>query len=99
MSPLSTTGGIGGGGGGRGSQIQKYWEAVKRLDRFWHQIWYNSADSFGNGHRLNTIRLSIPQGVLRGVNILKVLGSCHTTGLIGTTFGTRLRIRLGMDIG
>ena len=22
----------------------------------WHQIWYKSADSSGNGHRLNTIR-------------------------------------------
>ena len=28
----------------------------------WHQIWYTSTDSCGNGHRLNTIRLTIPQG-------------------------------------
>ena len=28
----------------------------------WHQIWYTSADSSGNGHRLNTIRPSISQG-------------------------------------
>ena len=98
MSPLSTTGGIGGGGGVGGHKFK----SIGKLSNGWtdwHQIWYNSADSFGNGHRLNTIRLSIPQRVLRGVNILKVLGSCHTTGLIGTTFGTRLRIRLGMDIG
>ena len=33
-------------------------EAVKRLDRL-AQIWYKSADSSGNGHRLNTIRTSI----------------------------------------
>ena len=32
----------------------------------WHQIWYTSADSTGNGHRLITIRPSIPQGALRG---------------------------------
>ena len=43
----------------RGSHIQKYWEAVKRLDRL----------------------------------------SCQTAGPIGTEFGSRLRIRLGMDIG
>ena len=32
----------------------------------WHQIWYKSADSSGNGHRLNAIRPSIPQEVLGG---------------------------------
>ena len=32
-SPLNTPGGMAGGGGVRGSQIQKSWEAVKRLDR------------------------------------------------------------------
>ena len=39
----------------------------------WHQIWYKSADSSGNGHRLNTIRPSIPQGVLGG-HTFKSLG-------------------------
>ena len=34
-----------------------------------------------------------------GVTNPKVLGGCQTTGPIGTKFGTRLRIRLGMDIG
>ena len=29
----------------------------------------------------------------------KILGSCQTAGPIGIKFGTRLRIRLGMDIG
>ena len=33
----------------------------------WHQLWFKSADSSGNGHRLNTIRPSIPQGAFRGV--------------------------------
>ena len=32
----------------------------------WHHIWYTSADSSGNGHRLNTIRPSIPQGHFGG---------------------------------
>ena len=32
----------------------------------WHQMWYKSADSSGNGHRLNTIRPSITQVVLGG---------------------------------
>ena len=108
-SPLNTPGGI--WRVVRVSQIQKSWEAVKRLDRFapnlahicrsiwewiyakqiaprdtrghlggfraqtfkslgklsncwtdWHRIWYTSADSSVNGHRLNTIRSTIPQG-------------------------------------
>ena len=48
-------------GGGRGSHIQKSGEAVKRLHRLapnlghvWGFVW--------NEHRLNTIRLTIPQG-------------------------------------
>ena len=32
----------------------------------WHQLWFTSADSSGNGHRLNTSRPSIPQGALGG---------------------------------
>ena len=58
-------------GGFRGSQIQKYGEAAKQLDRLaqiWHtcrlicewiyakQPWFTFVDSSGNGHRLNTIR-------------------------------------------
>ena len=37
-------------------------------------------------------------GGFRGSQI-KSLGGCQTTGPIGAKFGTRLRIRLGMDIG
>ena len=54
-----------GGGGFRGSQIQMFGEAVKRLDRL-APIWYKSADSSWNRHRLNTIRPSIPQDILGG---------------------------------
>ena len=51
-----------------------------------------------NGHRVNTTRHSISQGFY-GVTNSIVWGSSQTAGPIGTTFGTRLRIRLGMDIG
>ena len=32
----------------------------------WHQLWFTSPDSSGNGHRLYTIRPSIPQGAFGG---------------------------------
>ena len=48
---LKTQGGI--SGGFRGSQLQKSGLSKGWTD--WHQIWYTSADSSGNGHRLNTI--------------------------------------------
>ena len=44
-------------------------KCLGKLSNGWtdlHQIWYNTADSSGNGHMLNTIRPSIPQGVLGG---------------------------------
>ena len=70
----------------------------------WHQLWFTSADSSGNRHRLNTSHSSIPQGACRGggcygVTHSKVLRSCQTAGPIDTKFGTRLWIHLGMDIG
>ena len=38
----------------------------------WHQIWYTSADSSGNGYRLNTIRPStLGGGGVRGSHIQK----------------------------
>ena len=71
----------------------------------WHQLWFTSADSSGNGYRLNTSRPSIPQGAFggggggRGVTNSKILGSCQKAGPICTKFGTPLWIHLGMDIG
>ena len=63
----------------------------------WYQIWHTCADSSGNGYMdINT------QGAFRGVlggHKSKSLGGSQTAGPIGTTFGRRLRIRLGMDIG
>ena len=64
IAPRGTRGHL--GEGFRGSNIQKFWEAVKWPDD-WHQLWFTSADSSGNGHRLNTSRPSIPQGAVRGV--------------------------------
>ena len=37
----------------------------------WHKIWYTSADSSGNGHRLNTIRPSTWGEGVRGSHIQK----------------------------
>ena len=54
----------------RGSNIQKSGEAVKRLD----QLLFTSADSSGNGQRLNTSHPSIPQE------------ACREGGLGGHTF-------------
>ena len=141
-------------GGFRGSNIQNSWEAVKRLTD-WRQLWFTSADSYGNEHGLNPSRPSIPQGAFRrggGVRVSqiqksgevvkrldrlapnvvhicrsiwewiyakqiaprdtrghlgggfrvkhsKVWGSCQTAGPIGTNFGSRLRIHMGMNMG
>ena len=53
----------------------------------WHQIWYTSADSSGNGHRLNTFRPSTlgGGGGLRG-HKFKNQGKIQTAGPIGTKF-------------
>ena len=37
----------------------------------WHQVWYTSADSSENGHRLNTFRPSTLGGGFRGSQIQK----------------------------
>ena len=44
-----------------GSQIQKSGKLSKGCTGS-HRIWYTPADSPGNGHRLNTIRPTLPQG-------------------------------------
>ena len=148
IAPLDTRGHM---GGFRGSKIQNLGKLSNGWTD-WHQIWYKSADSSGNGHRLNTIRPSIPQWHFRGFfmgsqiqkygkavkrlarlapnlahmcsfiwewiyaeqiaprdsrgawvflggQTFKVWGSCQTAGPIGINFGSRLRIRLGMDTG
>ena len=92
---------IQGGGGGhlrgfRGSTIQKAGDAVRLA-----QIWHTSADPSGNGYTPNKFSLETQGGGgTLGVLVVKhskVLGSCQTAGPIGTNFGSRLRIHLGMD--
>ena len=64
----------------------------------WHQIWYTSADSSGNGHRLNTILPSTMAGRFRGSQIQKSGEDVKKAGPIGTKFGTHnYAIHLGMD--
>ena len=68
----------------------------------WHQIWHTCADSSGNGYMPNKLNLKT-QGAFGGGGLgghkSQSLGGCQTAGPIGTKFGRRLRIRLGMDIG
>ena len=55
-----------------------------------YQLWFTSADSSGNGHRLNPSRPSIPQGHFGGGvggHTLKSLGICQTAAPIGTELG------------
>ena len=52
--------------GGLGGQKCKSLENLPNGWTDWHQIWYTSADSSRNGHRLKTISPSIHQGALGG---------------------------------
>ena len=100
--PLEAQGGT---WGVLGVKHSKVWGSCQNGWNDWHQLWFTSADSSGNGHRrLNPSRPSIPQGAfrgwgVRGSQIKKIRGTCQTAEPIGTNVGTRRRIRLGMDIG
>ena len=54
-----------------------------------------------NGYMLNKLSLETQGGTwgVLGGQTLKSLGSSQTAGPIGTNFGSRLRIHLGMEIG
>ena len=82
---LKTQWGHLGGGGFRGSQIQKSGRLSKSWTD-WHQIWYTSAYSSGNGHRLNTIRPSKLGGGGLGGHTFKNQENIQTAGPIGTKF-------------
>ena len=60
----------------------------------WHQIWHTCANSYWNGYTPNKLPLETQGAFRRSTKFSKVLGSCP----IGTNFGSRLRIHLGMDI-
>ena len=69
----------------------------------WHQIRYTSVDSSGNGHRLKTIRPTIPHsGILGGLGgqQFKSLGNV-VKGLdrLGIHFAHITQVNLGMDTG
>ena len=63
--PLATKGGGGGTWGFQWSNIQKSGKLSNGWTD-WHQLWFTSADSSGNGHRLNPSRPSIPHGAFPG---------------------------------
>ena len=52
--------------GGLGGQKCKSLENLPNGWTDWHQMWYTSADSSQNGHRLKTISPSIHQGAFGG---------------------------------
>ena len=70
----------------------------------WHQLWFTSADSSGNRHRLNPSRPSIPQVAFRGggggvgCHKFKSLGKLSNGWTDCPKFATHLQIHLGMDI-
>ena len=60
FAPRYTRGHLG-GGGGLGVKNSSL-ENLPNGWTDWHQIWYTSADSYGNGHRLKTNSPSRPGG-------------------------------------
>ena len=64
IAPRDTRGHL---GGFKGPNIQRSVNGVKRTAALicTNLIWFTSADSSGNGHRLNTSRPPIPQGACR----------------------------------
>ena len=99
-SPLNTPG----GGGGLGGHIFKSMGKLSNGWTDWHQTWYTSVDSSGNGHRLKTIRPTIPRGDILGGfmgSTIQNTGKCgQTPGPIGNTLCTRkMQMNLGKDTG
>ena len=78
---------------------------VRNMPNIWtdrHYIWHTYAYSSGNGHELKKNNPLIPEGHggLGGHQFINMgkLPKFQTTGTIGTTFGTRVHIHLGMDM-
>ena len=103
-SPLNTPGGRGEWQGGLGGHKFKSLGKLSNGWTDWHQIWYTSVDSSGNGHSLKTIRPTIPQGGILGGfmgSTIQNTGKCgQTAGPIGNKFCTcKMQMTLGMDTG
>ena len=101
-SPLNTPGGM--AGGGLGGHKLKSIGKLSNGCTDWHQIWYASVDSSGNGHRLKTIRPTIPWGDILG----GFMGSTiQNSGRCGQTAGPirnklcicKMQTNLGKDTG
>ena len=100
-SPLNTPGGMAGGLGGH-----KFKSLGKLSNGWtdWHQIWYTSVDSSGNGHRLKTIRPTIPRGDILGGFMGSTIQNSRkcgqTAGPIGNKLCTcKMQMNLGKDTG
>ncbi len=92
-------------GGGLGGHTFKSIGKLSNGWTDWHKIWYMSADSSGNGHRLKTIRPTIPHGCTLGEG---GLGSQQFKGLgnvvkwldrLGINFAHIMPANLEMDTG
>ena len=94
ISPRDTRGALGVLGG----------QQFKRMGKLsdWHQLWFTSTVSSGNGDRLNTSRPSIPQGALGGGGLgchkLKSLGKLSNGWTDWHQIWHTSADRLGMDI-
>ena len=80
------------GGGGLGGHTFKSIGKLSNGWTDWHQIWYMSVDSSGNGHRLKQLAPRYPMAALWVVlwdQQFKRLGNCgQTAGWIGNQFCT-----------
>ena len=91
-------------GGFRVSQNAKVWKIYQTAGPIGTKFGTRLRIHLGNGHRLKTISPSIHQrgiggGGGLGVKNSKVCKIYQTVGPIGTKFGTRLQIHMGMVIG
>ena len=90
-------------GGVLGVNIQKSGEAVKGLDRLAPTLVHVCRFIWEWTYAKSKSHINTPGGIggggRGGVTNSKVSGSCQTAQPIGTEFGTRRWIRLGMDIG
>ena len=81
-----------GGGGGLGGHTFKSLGKLSNGWTDWHQIWYMSVDSSGNGHRLKQLAPRYPRVALWVVlwdQQFKRLVNCgQTAGRIGNQFCT-----------